>query len=134
LLASTHGTAEQFEYEFLKALHSSDHLGSPNAIRTAVVLDVLTKVGSKFARFEPLLTSIRRELELATYAKYPQQNLEVGSDASAAVDNSLQAAAWIGLSRSAFFTELKQTLAEKSVVQDEVYALIECGDHRLQKR
>lgn len=119
--------AEQFEYEFLKALHSSDHLGSPNAIRTAIVLDVLSRVGSKFARFEPLLTSIRRELERATYA---QQQLEAppgdqsSENDSPDAQHSLQAAARAGLSRCAFFTEIKQTLAEKDAMQLEVYVSI----------
>lgn len=118
---------EQFEYEFLKALHSSEHLGSPNALRAAIALDVLVKVGSKFARFEPLLTTLSRELETSTYVPQKegvQQPWNENGEAKDSLARRLEAAMRAGISRRTFFSELKDIMAEKAVVQDEVYVVV----------
>ncbi|ETI36668.1 hypothetical protein F441_17126 [Phytophthora nicotianae CJ01A1] len=107
--------ASHFEYEFSKALQSTDHLGAPNPLRTAICFDVLTKISSKFPRFQNLTRVTRAELgrsafmndssQMSAVTSYPIDNGNTGGFAAEALKESL--------ARRAYFTELKEVLLEK---------------------
>ncbi|ETL83549.1 hypothetical protein F442_17124 [Phytophthora nicotianae P10297] len=107
--------ASHFEYEFSKALQSTDHLGVPNPLRTAICFDVLTKISSKFPRFQNLTRVTRAELgrsafmndssQMSAVTSYPIDNGNTGGFAAEALKESL--------ARRAYFTELKEVLLEK---------------------
>ncbi|KAL3660313.1 hypothetical protein V7S43_014841 [Phytophthora oleae] len=116
--------ASRFEYEFSKALQSTDHLGVPNPLRTAVCFDVLTKISNRFPRFQNLTRVTRVELERSTYMKDPQPSV-LKSDlfsiknAGGLTSESLKGS----LTRRAYFTELKEVLAEKESLEQHLSRL-----------
>ncbi|KAG1700779.1 hypothetical protein DVH05_011666 [Phytophthora capsici] len=110
--------ASRFEYEFSKALQSTDHLGVPNPLRTAICFDVLAKINSRFPRFQALTSVTRTELERSTYMKEPQpsvlhRDLFSVENAGRLTSESLKES----LLRRAYFTELKEVLAEKESLE-----------------
>jgi hypothetical protein len=108
-------TASRFEYSFSKALQSTDHLGVPNPLRTAICLDVLTKISSKFSRFLNLTCLTRGELERATYMKgsSPSKTPPAAEAGGGFAPEALKEF----LARRAYFTELKQVLTEKEALE-----------------
>ncbi|KAF4035807.1 hypothetical protein GN244_ATG12170 [Phytophthora infestans] len=104
--------ASLFEYDFSKALQSTDHLGVPNPLRTAICFDVLTKISNKFLRFQNLTHVMRAELERSTYmndSSVAKNDLVVTGNGEGFSSASLKES----LIRRAYFTELKQVLKEK---------------------
>ncbi|KAG6956685.1 hypothetical protein JG688_00011315 [Phytophthora aleatoria] len=111
--------ASRFEYDFSKALQSTDHLSVPNPLRTAICFDVLSKISSKLPRFQNLTRVTRVELERSTYMKDSSQTSVVKSDpvitgnAGGFAPEALKES----LARRAYFTELKEVLAEKKSLE-----------------
>ncbi|GMF25074.1 unnamed protein product [Phytophthora lilii] len=104
-----------FDYDFSKALQSTDHLGIPNPLRTAVCFDVLTKISNKFPRFQKLTVVTQAELERSTYMNELLQtsNKKKNSLALEKAGGFAPDALKESLARRAYFTELKEVLAEK---------------------
>ncbi|KAG7392014.1 hypothetical protein PHYPSEUDO_002723 [Phytophthora pseudosyringae] len=117
--------ASRFEYDFSKALQSTDHLGVPNALRTATCFDVLTKISTKFPRFENLTRMTRSELERSAYINDRSPTLVVKSDpfALASAGGFAPEALKESLARRAYFTELKEVLKEKESLEQRLSRL-----------
>lgn len=111
--------ASRFEYDFSKALQSTDHLGVPNPLRTAICFDVLTKISSKFPRFQTLTRVTRAELERATYMNDSSQTSVVinGPTTKRNAGGFSPEALKESLARRAYFTELKEVLSEKESLE-----------------
>ncbi|KAJ8559147.1 hypothetical protein ON010_g8304 [Phytophthora cinnamomi] len=117
--------ASRFEYDFSTALQSTSHLGVPNPLRTAICIDVLMKISSKFPRFEKLTQITRAELEKSTYMKdLTLTEEELNSTSSLGSTASFSPEALKGaLARRAYFTELKEVLAEKEALEQRLSRL-----------
>uniref|UniRef100_K3X868 Calponin-homology (CH) domain-containing protein n=1 Tax=Globisporangium ultimum (strain ATCC 200006 / CBS 805.95 / DAOM BR144) TaxID=431595 RepID=K3X868_GLOUD len=111
---------QRFERELTRALHTTEHLGSPNVFRTAVCFDVLHKISAKFKRFEQVVAMVRKETECAVYL--PKRNA-TPDDGATAIEASFE--------RKAYFTELGEVLAEKQSLErelthlDDLYAFMQ---------
>ncbi|KAE9078801.1 hypothetical protein PF010_g23001 [Phytophthora fragariae] len=124
--------ASRFEYDFSKALQSTEHLGVPNPLRTAICLDVLTKISTKFPRFQNLTQITRAELERATYMNDPSEE----SNNVSALDPTVGFAPEPlkeALARRAYFTELKEVLAEKEALEQRLSRLDSLHDFMLKR-
>ncbi|KAL4130348.1 hypothetical protein PRIC2_006349 [Phytophthora ramorum] len=118
--------ASRFEYDFSMALLSTDHLGVPNPLRTAICFDVLAKISTKFPRFQNLTRMTRAELERATYmndssptSEMKTQVLTLENGGNFFAPETLK----VSLARRAYFTELKEVLAEKDSLEQRLSRL-----------
>lgn len=104
-------SALRFERQLMTALRSTEHLGVPNAFRTAICFDVLLQLSAKFARFEQLVSVIRKEAECAIY---------IPSTAAAASEPLTMMGSF---ARKTYFTELRQVLEEKDALERDLYVV-----------
>lgn len=111
LTGSAVHSALRFERQLTTALRSTEHLGVPNAFRTAICFDVLLQLSAKFARFEQLMGVIRKEAESAIY---------IPPTAAAASDPLTMVGSF---ARKTYFTELRQVLEEKDTLERDLYVV-----------
>ncbi|GMF50700.1 unnamed protein product [Phytophthora fragariaefolia] len=95
---------------------STEHLGVPNALRTAICFDVLTKISMKFPRFQNLTQTTRGELEKSTYMNGPSNPSEEVAALGSTTGFSPEALKG-AFARRAYFTELKDVLTEKETLE-----------------
>ncbi|DAZ96410.1 TPA: hypothetical protein N0F65_012491 [Lagenidium giganteum] len=79
-----HFEAAALETHYASAVKSTEHLGAPNAFRTALSLELLDVVSSKFSRFHHLMQALLRETTSAIYLprrlRYDHYHTGNGSD------------------------------------------------------
>ncbi|RLN97072.1 hypothetical protein BBJ28_00013634 [Nothophytophthora sp. Chile5] len=101
---------------------STDHLGVPNPLRSAVCFDVLVKLSRKFPRFQTLTSVTQTELERAAYMNASYRTSEPMDEASA-VSHVAAEALQTSLARRAYFSELKDVLTEKESLERQLSRL-----------
>lgn len=125
--------ALRFERQLQSALRSTEHLGVPNAFRTAVCLDVLAKVSVKFERFQQILVTVRREAESAIYITTKSSAANNNNDMEPRTESARSPPSVgatprldVALARKTYFAELKQVLAEKEALERDLYVATHC--------
>lgn len=109
-------TALRFERKLTTALRSTEHLGVPNAFRTAICFDVLIQLSAKFARFKQLMGVIRNEAESAIYI--PATAAPANATAS---ESAVMVASFV---RKTYFAELRQVMEEKDALEKDLYVVL----------
>lgn len=113
----------RFERQLRSALQSTEHLGTPNAFRTAVCFKVLATVSDKFERFRKLIGIVRDEMEHAVYA--PSDSADALRPTSLQLKHPVRSSATVtdSFARKTYYAELNEVLAEKQSLERDLYVL-----------